>query len=97
MIARVASSNAHRDRTEEARQLWEREIIPAMKKHRGFRNVYVLGDEKSGRVLTISIWDSEEAARAWDASDDISRFKQALSKHVEHVPQPDQYTVQLHG
>ena len=97
MIARVASSKADRKHAEGARQLWEKEIIPAMKKHRGFRNLYVLGDDKNGRVLTISIWDSEEAAKGWDSSEDFRRFRSALGPHVEHVPQPDHYTVEIHS
>ena len=42
----------------------KRTSCPASKRRRALRGVYLLVDRQSGKVLTITLWESEEALRA---------------------------------
>ena len=95
MIARVGITKVHPHKIDEGRQLWEQKIIPAMKKQKGFKNVFVLGDPKTRRVITVSIWESEADAQAWEKSQDQSALKNQLKDKAEAVPTPEHYEVQL--
>jgi hypothetical protein len=39
------------------------ERIPAFRETPGFKGVYLLADRRSGKVVTISLWDSEDDLR----------------------------------
>lgn len=95
MIARVGVTRIRPRDVEASRRLWEDEIIPAMRKHEGFRHLYVLGNDRTNQVITISIWDSEEAAAAWARSDDLRRFKIGLKPYRE--PVPGTFDITLHA
>jgi heme-degrading monooxygenase HmoA len=74
---------------------WERTIIPAMKQAPGFRHLYVLGDDKTNTVMTISLWESEAAADAWEKSESQKSLRSGLLEHVSHMPAPQVYQVKL--
>lgn len=43
-------------------------ILPALRRFDGFEGVLVLTDRQSGKVLTVVLWESEEAMRASEES-----------------------------
>ncbi|MES1244749.1 MAG: antibiotic biosynthesis monooxygenase [Acidobacteriota bacterium] len=97
MIARVSSTHVHHDKVEEGTKLWQEQIIPSMKKFKGFKNVYVLGDDKTHRVVTISLWESSEAADRWAQSDEIRGFASRLSEKVTHQAPVEVFEVKVQG
>jgi heme-degrading monooxygenase HmoA len=42
--------------------LWEEHLAPIYKEAKGFQGAYVLGNTGDRKGLTITLWDSEEAA-----------------------------------
>jgi heme-degrading monooxygenase HmoA len=42
---------------------WAEEQLPAFHETSGFRGLYLLADRQSGKVVTISLWDSEDDLR----------------------------------
>ena len=42
---------------------WAEERLPAFRDTPGFKGLYVLADQQSGKVVTISLWDSEDDLR----------------------------------
>jgi heme-degrading monooxygenase HmoA len=42
---------------------WAEEQLPAFHETPGFRGLYLLADRQSGKVVTISLWDSEDDLR----------------------------------
>jgi len=42
---------------------WAEERLPAFRDTPGFKGLYVLADQQSGKVVTISLWESEDDLR----------------------------------
>ena len=43
---------------------WAEEQLPAFRETPGFRGLYLLADRQSGKVVTISLWDTPLWSRA---------------------------------
>ena len=65
MVARVtlAEIDPVRQNPRRAVERFESELIPALQQQEGYEGCYVLLSEE-GKVLVISLWSSDEAARA---------------------------------
>jgi len=94
-VARVAKTKIQMDKVEAGRVLWERQVIPAMKAAAGFRHVYVLGDDKSGTVMTLSLWDSEAHADAWEKCEAHNSLRHHLGGYVASLPTTETYQVKI--
>jgi len=64
MFARVTVSETPVENVDMAVKLINGEIIPTAKKVPGFKGGYWLGDRTSGKGITITLWESEEALKA---------------------------------
>lgn len=68
MHARVSTFEGSRSMTEseveEGVRLLREQVMPAAKQMEGFRGVLSLADRSSGKEITITFWESEEAMRA---------------------------------
>ena len=42
---------------------WAEEQLPAFRETPGFKGLYLLADRRSGKVVTISLWDSDDDLR----------------------------------
>ena len=66
MFARVVSlqlkPNTHRQFSE----LFDKEIVPTLRKQRGFRDEILFVDPGGPEVLAISLWESKENAETYD-------------------------------
>lgn len=65
MVARVtlAEIDPVRQNPRRAIEQFENELIPALRAQEGYEGCYVLLSEE-GQVLVLSLWSSDEAARA---------------------------------
>jgi hypothetical protein len=50
-------------RVEEAIKLWTQDILPVLKRQKGFTGVTLLGNRKTGDALTVSYWETEGAMK----------------------------------
>ncbi|HEX9887889.1 MAG TPA: hypothetical protein VGA69_00300 [Nitriliruptorales bacterium] len=48
-------------------------ILPKVRGIPGYRGIYAVADRTSGRTMSITLWDSEEALRASEADADRLR------------------------
>lgn len=53
-------------------------VAPTMRQQPGFKKILLLAAAESSRILSISVWESEEAMRAGERSDGY--FQEALSR-----------------
>ena len=62
-------------------------ILPRIKQVDGFEGVYYLVDRQSGKALTITLWESEEALRASEEEANRLRTESAesASATIENV------------
>ncbi len=79
MFARLTIVQVKIDKLDETIKIYEESVIPAAKSQRGFRGIYLLTDRKTGKGVSIALWDSEEDAIANEQSgyyqEQLSKFK----------------------
>ncbi|HEV8686739.1 MAG TPA: antibiotic biosynthesis monooxygenase [Gaiellaceae bacterium] len=68
-------------------------VIPMLREVPGFDGVLSLVDRTSGRSLTITLWDSEEALRTSEERADQLRSQAAEELGAMQPPQVDRYEV----
>ena len=80
MYARLTIVQMKPDLLDETIKLYKDGVIPAAKSQKGFRGAYLLSDSKSGKGISITLWDSEEEAIANEKSgyyqDQVNKFKE---------------------
>ena len=79
MFARLTVVQAMPDKIDEVTKIFEESVVPVAKSQKGYKGVYLLVDRKTGKGVSISLWDSEEDAIANEQSgyyqEQVGRFK----------------------
>jgi len=79
MFARLTIVQVNMDKLDETVKIFEESVIPAAKSQKGYRGAYLLTDPKTGKGISISLWDSEEDAIANEQSayyqEQVAKFK----------------------
>jgi len=68
VFARLTIVQVKIDKLDETRKIFEENVIPAAKSQKGYRGGYLLTDRKTGKGVSITLWDSEEDAIANEQS-----------------------------
>jgi hypothetical protein len=66
MFARVSQFAVSPQRLEQGRRAVEDHVIPALRMQAGYNGGLLLANPESGKVLTVSLWENEEAMHATD-------------------------------
>jgi heme-degrading monooxygenase HmoA len=93
VFARVISAQTTADRVDNAVQIAKQQL-PGARSQQGYRGFYVLADRASGKLMTISLWDSRDDLRAVEARAARVREEAARSTGTA-VPPVDIYQVEL--
>ena len=64
VFARLYSAEARTDKLDEIIRIWKEEDVPLMDSVKGYHGAYLLADRKSGKAISITLWDSEEDSAA---------------------------------
>lgn len=87
MFARVSTYRGDPGQIGEGVNYARENILPKVRQVDGFEGVYYLVDRESGKALTITLWESEEAMRA--SEEEANRLRSesadASSATVENV------------
>jgi len=79
MFARLTVFQVNIDKLDETKKIYKESVIPAAKSQKGYRGVYLLTDSKTGKGISITLWDSEEDAIANEQSGyyqkQVAKFK----------------------
>jgi len=68
MFARLLRIYLKIDRIDEAKKLFEKKVVPACKKQKGFAGAYFMTDPKTGEGVAITFWESQEDMFATEQS-----------------------------
>jgi len=83
MFARLTLCTVKSDKLDETIKIFEESVIPAAKSQKGFREGYLLTDRKTGKGISITLWDNEEDAIANEQSGyyqkQVSKFKDCFA------------------
>jgi hypothetical protein len=98
MFARVTYVQAPEGEGEIARglKLWYQNVLPTTSARDGFRGVLSLVDHKSGKALSVTLWEGDEEMLA---STEAEYHKEALERFGEFfqgVHDPENYEVNLY-
>ena len=79
MFARLIICEWKSDKLDEGIELYRDSVIPAAKSQKGFRGGYLLTDRKTGKGISIALWESEEDLIAGETSgylrEQLGKFK----------------------
>ena len=64
MFARITTYKGRPERVGEFRRAMVEHVLPALRRLPGFQGVLLLTDYRSGKVLGVSLWESEESMGA---------------------------------
>jgi heme-degrading monooxygenase HmoA len=64
VYARVSTLEGSPEQIDEGLRYLREEILPTGKEDPGFKGLIALDDRQSGKTLSITLWESEEAMRA---------------------------------
>ena len=93
MIARVNSVQTSTDQLAGLIAFSE-ERFPDAREARGFKGFYLLADRQSGKIVSISLWDSDDDLRQFEARG--AQMRQEASSDLGIAPTPvDTYEVVL--
>jgi len=68
MFARLISAKGSKDKLDGVIKIWKEKDMPLTKSVKGYRGAYLLTDRKTGKAISITLWDSEEDAIADEQS-----------------------------
>ena len=76
MFARVSTYEGRPERLDEMRHEGVEHVLPALEMQDGYSGGFVLADRQSGKVLAVTLWESEQAM---DATEDASHWLRIFS------------------
>ena len=68
MHARLTYTQLVDGKLDEALSVWRDKVAPALKKEKGFKGAYLLGDRATGKGITVTLWETQSDAEATNAS-----------------------------
>src|SRR5437879_10616971 len=92
MFARTVTINLKADSSAEFTRTLESQVIPLLRKQKGFRDEVTLLAPRGTEAVAISFWDHLENADAY-AREVYPEVLKALSKIVEGNPNVERYEV----
>ncbi len=79
MFARMTTVQIKDGKIDEAIKIYKESVAPAAKSQRGYIGAYLLVDRKTGKGISIALWESEEDLIAGEESgylkEQLSKFK----------------------
>ena len=94
MFARVSTVTVPRDRAEDAARGFG-SVLDTLRGIDGVREAFLLVDRSSGKGMTITLWEDENALRASEEAANALR-EQAARSAGGTIEQVDRYEVVLH-
>ena len=83
MFARLTIVQVRPDTIDETTKIYEESVVPAAKSQNGYKGAYMLADRKTGKGVSITLWDSEEDAIANEQSgyyqEQVGQFKDFMT------------------
>ena len=64
MFARLVTGQTRIDKVDEAIQVWKEKDTPLMESAKGYRGAFLFTDRRTGKAISMTLWDSEADAIA---------------------------------
>ena len=93
MLARVSTIQGKPQQVEDGIRNYREQIMPAAKKMTGFKGAYLLVDRKSGKEVSITLWDTEKNLQASTKAADQLRAQASQTVAASKPPTVEIYEV----
>ena len=93
MLARVSTIQGKPQQVEDGIRNYREQVIPAAKKMTGFKGAYLLVDRKSGKEVSITLWDTEKNLQASTKAADQLRAQASQIVAASKPPAVEIYEV----
>jgi hypothetical protein len=68
MFARLVTIGGRREQVDEFARIGTEKVLPQLKRLDGFEGSLVLANRRSGEIVTVTLWESEQALRATEGA-----------------------------
>lgn len=79
MFARLVTIGGQSEQLDDFIRLGEEKVLPQLKRLDGFEGSLVFANRQSGKIVTVTLWESEEAMRVVE---EVSYWFRAFSAEV---------------
>jgi heme-degrading monooxygenase HmoA len=76
MFARLVTIEGHSEQLDDFIRVGAEKVLPQLRRLDGFEGSLVLADRRSGKIVTVTLWESEEAMRV---GEEVSYWFRAFS------------------
>lgn len=90
MFTRIVSMQLKPNTTKEFNQLFEKEILPLLRKQQGFKDEMLFIVPGGPEVVAISLWESKENAETYNRTT-FPKVMSTLTRVVERTPEVKNY------
>ena len=95
MYARLVTTYVKKGKMDEALKLFEDSVIPEGKAQEGYLGIYLLTNKQTGKIVSITLWDTKEDARANEESGYFQRQVEKFNDVVTETPVKEGYDVSI--
>ena len=95
MYARLVTTYVKKDKMDEVLKLFEGSVIPEGKAQEGYFGIYLLTDRETGKIVSITLWDTKEDARANEESGYYRRQVEKFKNLVTETPVKEGFDVTI--
>ena len=85
MYARVTTANVQPGKMDEAISMMRDSAYPANKNQQGFKSAILLTNPKTGKALSITLWETEAGATAQPAANNPATAGLLVSRSVREI------------
>lgn len=96
MFARIITADLYPGKREDAIKIWEENVAPAFKHLRGCKGGYLLTHPTSHTFISISFWESDEAAQEYETSGLYKKLATKFGDIFTTRPTRELYPVSVH-
>jgi heme-degrading monooxygenase HmoA len=94
MFARVSTYEGPVDKIDEGLEYAKTQVLPRARQMDGWRGILTLIDRTTGKEITVTLWDSEDALRA--SEEQAKTLRTDAAEHASQaVRQVDRYEVAI--
>ena len=95
MYARVVTVSIQPDRLDEVIQVFRDSISPVAKQQKGYKGGYFLTDRKTGKAISVALWETEADMAAGETSDYLREQIAKVASAFTAAPVTEHYEVSV--
>lgn len=85
MIVKIGFFSSNPGDLESGIGLWETDMVPLLKKQKGFRKAYIATAQDEPGGLVVQVWDCREDEETWRSSGDYLRVLEKLKPLIPEL------------